>query len=128
MAAALLAAAACSDGSAVGSATEASVVKLTEAEAGRVIDAARGDVVEVRLVAQLGTGYSWRRADDAPLPSLEASTGPGDGGQDVGGQDIQRFRLSATTTGEHVLRFVYEQPFAGGTKNARTIRFTLRVR
>lgn len=123
---AALAACTANDGAGANAPAPAAVT-LTEADAGSTRTVARGSPIELRLPAQLGTGYSWRRTDTTAIASMgepvteTASRQPG-------AAETQLFRLRAGTAGTHTLRFVYEQPFAGGEKNARSVEFTLDVR
>jgi predicted secreted protein len=83
-----------------------------------------GDAVEIRLKSQPGTGFSWSpksgAANLSPLPALKGQAIPG-------GWQTQRFRFVAKWPGTYRLIFAYEQPWAGGTKAARTKRFTIIV-
>jgi predicted secreted protein len=97
---------------------------LTE-QTGKAVKARAGDVVEIRLRSQPGTGFSWSPKNHAAkvtsLPPIEAQAIPG-------GWQTQRFRFLAMRAGTYRLTFSYEQPWAGGTKGARSVTFTIRVR
>jgi predicted secreted protein len=99
-------------------------ITLTEQTAGAV-KAKAGEAVEIRLRSQPGTGFSWfpksYAANLTPLPSIQGKAIPG-------GWQTQRFRFLAKRPGTFRLTFAYEQPWAGGTKGARTATFTIKVR
>lgn len=102
------------------------ILVLTEADSGQARSIPHDGTIEVRLSARLGTGFGWRRIDTAPIESIgEPTTRPASG--EPGAPETQVFRLRAATRGRHELRYVYEQPFVGGEKNARSARFTIQV-
>ena len=99
-------------------------IVLTE-QTEKPVKARVGDSVEIRLKSQPGTGFSWSPKSDAsnlsPLPPMKGQAIPG-------GWQTQRFRFLAKRAGTYRLIFAYEQPWSGGTKAARTERFTIIVR
>lgn len=100
-------------------------VVLTQGEDGATRTVPLGATFEVRLPAQLGTGYSWALV---PVAGIEQVGEPvtRDGGT-PGGTETQVFTLRATAKGRHALAFSYGQPFGGGQRNAKTVRYTVIV-
>jgi predicted secreted protein len=83
-----------------------------------------GVPVEIRLRVQPGTGFSWFPKNLAP--NLTAMR-PIRGLAVPGGWQIQRFRFLAKHAGTYRLTFSYDQPWARGTKGARSLTFTVRA-
>ncbi len=96
---------------------------VTEADAGATRTVATGQSVEVRLQAQLGTGFSWIAEPvdglEVGMPSVTGDTGI------PGAAETQVFRVKVVAAGSHTLTFNYSQPWQGGQKNARTVTFTI---
>jgi predicted secreted protein len=110
---------------AAGGAPPGEAVVLTQGEDGATRTVPLGATFEVRLPAQLGTGYSWSLV---PVAGVEQVGEPvtRDGGT-PGGTETQVFTLRATAKGRHGIAFTYGQPFAGGQKAAKTMRYTIVV-
>lgn len=95
---------------------------------GRVIHAARGTTIVVRLEAQLGTGYSWRiRTLAKNLAAIEPGAEEHAGGDtpSTGGPDVQVFRFRVKSRGKSVLRFVYVRPWEKEKPPAKTFQVTI---
>lgn len=96
-------------------------------EQSRGLAAARvGVPVEIRLQTQAGTGFSW-----VPTRSADVLTEmkPLRGSKALpGGTQTQRFQFLANRKGTYLLSFSYQQPWRGGTKNAKTKTFTIIAR
>lgn len=98
---------------------------LTEQSRG-LVTARVGVPVEIRLQGQAGTGFSWVPTRSASVltemkPIRGSKTLPG-------GAQTQRFRFLAKKAGTYLLSFSYQQPWRGGTKNAKTKTFTIIAR
>lgn len=107
-------------------------VQATAKQSGRTLTLKPGATLEVRLAAQLGTGYSWQAtAPDAAVlvqegePATEPQK-PG-GPQLVGGPEIQLFRFTAKGPGKADLKFAYARGFEPGKKPVRTATFHIKV-
>lgn len=98
---------------------------LTDLQDGVTRAVARGSTVEVRLPAQLGTGFSWTLT--APEGVEQVGEPVTRGGGTPGAGETQVFTLRATAIGRHVVTFTYGQPFAGGEKATKTVRYTFDV-
>jgi len=82
-----------------------------------------GQLLEVRLPMQAGTGYSWAASGDgASLEFIDQTTlHPWGGAPSVGGTQTQMFIYRAIAPGEAVLRFAYRRPWEGGVPPAKTV-------
>lgn len=83
-----------------------------------------GQMLEVRLPVQAGTGYSWSvDADNADnLEFIDQSTlQPWGAPQLMGGSQVQRFTYRAIGPGAATLRFAYRRPWLGGVPPAQTV-------
>jgi predicted secreted protein len=95
-------------------------------EAARTVHAKIGETFEVRLPAQLGTGFSWSL--DKADPTLRPVGSPALGSAATPGQaQDQVFAFRAAKSGAFKLHFTYEQPWKGGQKNARSQDVTVVV-
>ncbi len=110
---------------AAGGAPPGEAVVLTQGEDGATRAVPLGATFEVRLPAQLGTGYGWSLV---PVAGIEQVGEPATrGGGMPGGSETQVFTLRATARGSHAVAFSYGQPFAGGQKDAKRVRYTITV-
>ncbi|MEO6114574.1 MAG: protease inhibitor I42 family protein [Sphingomicrobium sp.] len=82
-----------------------------------------GQLLEVRLPMQAGTGYSWAASSDTGnLEFIDQTTlHPWGGAPTVGGSQTQMFIYRAIGPGEAVLRFAYRRPWEGGVPPAKTV-------
>ena len=82
-----------------------------------------GQLLEVRLQMQAGTGYSWAASGDGGnLEFIDQTTlHPWDGAPTVGGSQTQMFIYRAIGPGEATLRFAYRRPWEGGVAPAKTV-------
>jgi predicted secreted protein len=89
-----------------------------------------GQLLEVRLPMQAGTGYSWAASrDGASLEFIDQTTlHPWGGAPSVGGTQTQMFIYRAVAPGEAVLRFAYRRPWEGGIPPAKTVETVVSVR
>jgi len=87
-----------------------------------------GDVFEVRLKAQLGTGYGWKVvSDNRELKQLgDPEQTPSDEVK-VGGFNYQIFRFRAVRRGKSVLKMDYVQPWEKDFPPAKTFSVTVQV-
>ena len=106
-------------------------VVLTEQTNGRKMSVRKGTRIEVRLPAQLGTGYMWRVIktpsvlDPVGEPTVE--TPKPDAGKTVGGKEIQNFRFVAARTGTGVLELAYARGWEKDARPRRSFFVTLSV-
>ena len=82
-----------------------------------------GQLLEVRLPMQAGTGYSWAPSGDGgSLEFIDQTTlHPWGGAPTVGGNQTQMFIYRAIAPGEAVLRFAYRRPWEGGVPPAKMV-------
>ena len=97
-----------------------------ERDDGRSLTMARGGRLEVRLPAQLGTGFGWQPPASRLFkvtPSVEPGPGPGM----PGGPEMQVFVLSADRTGTETLVFEYRRPWEKDVAPSRRYRLEVSV-
>ena len=90
-----------------------------------------GQLLEVRLPVQGGTGYSWSADTDA-ADNLEMVTQttlhPLGEGRRMGSSQTQMFIFRGVARGEGVLRFAYRQPWERRVAPAKTVEMRVSVR
>ena len=88
-----------------------------------------GQLLEVRLPMQAGTGYSWAASSDTGnLEFIDQTTlHPWGGAPTIGGSQTQMFIYRAIGPGEVTLRFVYRRPWEGGIPPAKTVEIPVTV-
>lgn len=107
-------------------------LRLGAKESGRSYVVKPGAVLEVRLSAQLGTGYSWHVT--APAGAIlvqdgEPKTEPAPGGAKPmpGGPEIQVFRFTAGSAGKGDLKLKYARGFEPSQKAQRRVTYHIKV-
>ncbi len=107
-------------------------IQIVKADAGKTIEVAKGDSVEVTLRGNPTTGYSWNliSGKDAVLkqvghPTYRQDPAP-QGKVGVGGNFT--FRFEATEVGTAQLKFVYERPWEKDVPPAQTHEVIIYVR
>lgn len=107
-------------------------LQLGAKESGKAFVVKPGAVLEVRLAAQLGTGYSWHVT--APAGAIlvqegEPKTEPApEGAQPMpGGPEIQVFRFTARAAGKADLKLKYARGFEPGRKALRSATYHIKV-
>jgi predicted secreted protein len=100
-------------------------------QSGRTVTVTAGGILEVRLSAQLGTGYGWHITDPAEAVLAkegEPKTEPAPEGKPMpGGPEIQVFRFTAKAAGKADLKLQYFREFEAGKKPLRTATFHIVV-
>lgn len=90
-----------------------------------------GQLLELRLPVQGGTGYSWSvnaaAADNVELVT-QTTLHPLGEGRRMGSGQTQLFIFRAIGRGDGGLRFVYRQPWERRTPPARTVDMQISVR
>jgi predicted secreted protein len=111
----------------LGSAYATSAVTLTEADAGVPREVGIGATVEIRLRAQLGTGYSWSLEAPNELGFHPVKAPSVSGGTLPGGWQDQIFTFSASEPGHYRISFAYRQPWTDSKTAQRRIYFDIIV-
>jgi len=96
----------------------------------RSVDAAVGESIRVTLCSNPSTGFSWEQ------PALPASSAVevvehgvvAPSGALVGAAGSETFTLRAAAAGTTEIQLAYSQPWAGGTKDAWTVRLVIVAR
>ena len=105
---------------------EAAAAKLVTEDSRSLVSMKVGQSLEIQLRAQPGTGFSWVAARQVPgLKEMKPVKGAR---QMPGSAQLQRFRFTPERKGTYRLGFSYDQPWRGGTKNARTKGFVVVAR
>ncbi len=105
------------------------MLELDETEAGKTIELAAGDTVEIRLSENATTGYRWTlRSIDTLICEVvmeerhgAATTVPGASGSHV-------WQLKAIQAGVCEIEIAYGRPWQADESPARTFKIKLRVR
>ena len=100
-------------------------------DSGGSVELQLGQLLEVRLPVQGGTGYSWSVDSDA-ADNVELLTQttlhPIGEGRRMGSGQTQLFIFRGITRGEGVLRFSYRQPWERRVRAAKTVEMRISVR
>jgi predicted secreted protein len=99
---------------------------MAEADDGKAVHLARGDVLLVRLSVRSGTGYEWTVVSS---PSSLRVDGPteNNGQAPFGAEEPQQFRFEARAAGSGAIVLELRRPWEKGAPALRTVRFTLTV-
>ncbi|NGP54250.1 protease inhibitor I42 family protein [Thioalkalivibrio sp. XN8] len=97
------------------------VVVLTDADDGRAVRLQRDEVVEVRLPADRGSGFTWIPAENV-LPVMRTDGMPHYEAGPADGPGTETWRFVALEPGHAHLVFDYLQPL-GGAAPARSVTF-----
>ena len=103
-------------------------VLVTEADAGKEVLLALGDVLEVRLQARPGTGYRWevRQVDTSVLEAQGGVVFKPSPSVSPGGQVVQALQFRTSGRGQADLGLIYIRPWERGMPPEG--QFLLRVR
>ncbi len=91
---------------------------------------AKGDTLEVRLLSNRTTGFSWQvakidkdklKAQGKPVYEVPRKPLPGAGGVEV-------FRFTAEAAGKSELELIYRRPFEKDKPPAKTFRLTVEIK
>ncbi len=93
----------------------------------RTVTATAGETFRITLCANPSTGFAWERpilSDPAALELVDrAAVAPA--GALVGSAGSETFTFRVEGPGTTEIQFAYSQPWAGGTKEAWTVRVTV---
>jgi inhibitor of cysteine peptidase len=109
-------------------------VKLTEADNGKPVTVKGGDVVDVVLMGNPTTGYSWSTTlsdEDAAVLQQQGDPAYAPESTDqtlVGGGGTFTFTFKAAAPGQVVLKFDYARPWETGVAPIQTYSATVTVK
>ncbi len=108
----------------------ASVLTVTEAENGKDVDLANGQILQVKLKAIAGTGYAWTLdGDPAPLKLTKSfSQRSKSTSGKAGAPQMSVFQLQANSAGVATLTFVYRRSWEYNVAPAKTFSVRVNVR
>lgn len=103
------------------------MLALGEADAGKTIELAAGETIEIRLPENASAGYRWTLA---PLPGCELLAEERDAPEKLvpGAPGAHLWRLKATRAGDCPLTIAYRRAWQRQAPPQRTFTITLRVR
>lgn len=95
---------------------------------GTKIEIERGDILAVKLSAQLGTGYGWKVVSENRMLTLKGEPEQVSGeGQKPGGTDYQTFKFKASEKGEEALQLNYIEAWREDAKPLKEFSLTVIV-
>jgi predicted secreted protein len=95
-------------------------VTVSDADSGTKVEIKAGEVLAVKLGAQLGTGFGWKVVSESQQLVLKGEPEQVSGGdQKPGGPDYQTFKFKAAKKGEASLKFQYVE---GWKKDAKPLK------
>lgn len=101
---------------------------LTEADARRTVEINVNAAIEIRLKAQLGTGYSWS-LETPPKAGFHTVDAPTISNETIpGGWQYQIFAFVGSEPGRYPITFAYRQPWTDSKAEERRISFHIVVR
>jgi inhibitor of cysteine peptidase len=105
-------------------------VPVDESSAGKQVEVAVNGTITVTLDSNATTGYSWQLSGISDNSVLEKTNNvyvaPTSSLIGAGGKEVWTFK--ALTAGKATLNMEYDQPWAGGQKNARSFSLTVVVK
>lgn len=103
---------------------------VTDEDNGKTVEIPAGELLAVKLKAQLGTGYSWTVVSENK--GLVAKNGPtterGSGEMVAGGVDFQVFTFKANAAGQESIVLQYKRPWEKDEKPEKEYTITVSVK
>ncbi len=104
-------------------------VTVTEADNGAAIDINSGEILEVKLPAQLGTGFGWKVASAGKnLARKGEPEQVSSGGEKPGGPELQSFKFKAGDKGVSELTLQYAEGWKKDVKPLKDFKLTVNVK
>jgi inhibitor of cysteine peptidase len=99
-----------------------SEIRLTEGQTGSTVELAAGQMLNITLPTQGGTGFSWdlAGATGAPVRLVRSDTRPAQDRNLPGGPELQSFVFEPIAAGSGDIEFGYRRPWEKNTPPART--------
>lgn len=104
-------------------------VTVTDADNGTKVEIKTGEVLAVKLEAQLGTGFGWKVISGSTVLVLRGDPeqiSPGD--QKPGGPEYQTFKFKAMKKGGSELKFQYAEGWKKDVKPLKEYAITVIVK
>ena len=103
-----------------GSCSMKPAVTVTDADNGTKVEIKMGELLAVKLAAQLGTGFGWKVVSENKNLALKGEPEQVSKNDKIpGGTDYQTFKFKAVEKGETVLKLHYVE---GWKKEARSLK------
>jgi inhibitor of cysteine peptidase len=102
---------------------------VSDNDNGTKIEIDRGELLAVKLSAQLGTGYGWKVVSENRILALRGEPEQVSGeGQKPGGTDYQTFKFKASEKGEETLQLNYIEAWREDSKPLKEFNLTVIVK
>lgn len=102
-----------------------SSIVLNDNDNEKTIKVKKGEIVEIRLNAQLSTGYSWKIKENKNLIQKGKTEVITERKDLVGGIDIQVFKLLAENIGIGFIEFAYIRPWDSTKKSEKSFKINV---
>ena len=113
----------------LGSCSMKPAVTVTDADNGTRVEIKSGDVLAVKLAAQLGTGFGWKVITENKNLALKGEPEQvSKNGQVPGGPDYQTFKFKAGEKGETILKLQYVEGWKKQAKPLKEYAITIIVK
>lgn len=104
-------------------------VTVTDTDSGTKVEIKAGEVLAVKLGAQLGTGFGWKVVSESTLLVLKGEPEQlSREDQKPGGPDYQTFKFKAVEKGETELKFQYAEGWKKDTRPLKEFVITVIVK
>jgi inhibitor of cysteine peptidase len=104
-------------------------VTVSDADSGTKVEIKAGEVLAVKLGAQLGTGFGWKVVSENKLLVLKGEPEQvSREDQKPGGPDYQTFKFKAVEKGETELKFQYVEGWKKDAKPLKEFAITVIVK
>jgi predicted secreted protein len=104
-------------------------VTVTDTDNGTRVEIKSGDVLAVKLAAQLGTGFGWKVIGENKNLALKGEPEQvSKNGKLPGGTDFQTFKFKAVEKGETVLKLHYVEGWKKEAKSLKEFAITVIVK
>lgn len=104
-------------------------VTVTDEDNGTRVEIKNGELLAVRLAAQLGTGFGWKVISESKSLALKGEPEQvSKNGKLPGGTDYQTFKFKAVEKGETVLKLHYIEGWKKEAKSLKEFEITVIVK
>ena len=97
---------------------------ITNSDNGKMIYVRTGDIVDIRLSASAGTGYSWNLNLSEGLHLVDTNNYPS---HKCGGKLIQEFRIKAVMPGIQHVNKIYKRSWEKDNEKELTFKLDIKV-
>ncbi len=103
---------------------------VTEADNGKETQMEKGNILCLKLPAQMGTGFAWHVKNVTPLLKSQGDPVqvPTEADKKVGGYEDQVFKFSAIEAGAGELELVYKRAWEKSVQPLKSFKVTVTIR